>query len=75
MSEQADAPVLRVVRGDPTAEELAALVAVLAASGSAAASAAATAARPRPEWRNRARGMRALPATGPGAWRASGLPR
>jgi len=64
-------PYLRVVRGDPTAEEVAALVVALAAvSGSAAA--------PQPlrsQWRNRARNIR--PAIGPsaGAWRASGLPR
>jgi hypothetical protein len=31
-----DRPVLRIVRGDPSDEELAALVAVLAAAGSAA---------------------------------------
>ena len=65
------APFLRVVRGDPTTEEVAALVVALAAvSGSA------TAPPPlRSQWRNRARNIR--PAIGPsaGAWRASGLPR
>nr|MBA3719706.1 acyl-CoA carboxylase subunit epsilon [Nocardioidaceae bacterium] len=37
----AEPPLLRVVRGEPTAEELAALVAVVAARRSAAAAAAA----------------------------------
>jgi hypothetical protein len=65
------APFLRVVKGDPTPEELAALVAVLASLGGPAA------APPRrtPEW-NAPRRLHRLPqAHGPGAWRASGLPR
>jgi len=64
-------PFLRVVRGDPSPEELAALVAVLASVGGPAA------APPRrtPEW-NAPRRLHRLPqAQGPGAWRASGLPR
>jgi hypothetical protein len=62
-------PLLRVVRGDATAEELAALIAVLTARGSA---------EPDPEpvrslW---ARPSLRQPLTpGPGAWRASALPR
>jgi hypothetical protein len=64
--------VLRVVRGDPTPGELAALVTVLAAR-----------ARPvemptRPagsEWSARSRLIRAPVVPGPGAWRASALPR
>jgi len=61
-------PLLRVVRGDPTAEELAALAVVVAAR--------ATAARPESTpgtaWTDRARLVRRCPAPGPSAWRASG---
>ena len=65
------APLLRVVSGDPTPEELAALVAVVASLGSAAA------APPRrtPEWQAHHRAVRATYAHGPGGWRSSGLPR
>ena len=65
------APLLRVVSGDPTPEELAALVAVVASMGSAAA------APPRrtPEWQAHHRAVRATYAHGPGGWRSSGLPR
>jgi hypothetical protein len=65
-------PAFRVVRGAPTAEELAALVGVLfsrRAAAQPAESARPTASR----WR-----ASALPSTplrpGPGAWRASALP-
>ena len=61
-------PVLRIVRGEPTAEELAALVAVLASRGTAAPAPAPA----RSPWgRPLLRGP--LPA-GPGAWRSSSLP-
>ena len=63
-------PLLRVVRGEPTAEELAALVAVVTAR--------ATASRPETTpvsvWTDRSRLVRSCPAAGPGAWRASGWP-
>ncbi|MEU4378982.1 acyl-CoA carboxylase epsilon subunit [Micromonospora echinofusca] len=66
----AEEPLFRVVRGVPTAEELAALVGAIvvrsrpaAASPPAAASAWARSGRP------------AAAVAGPGAWRASGLPR
>jgi hypothetical protein len=64
------APFLRVVRGDPTPDELAAVVAVLASMGGPAA------APPRrtPEWNAPRRLHRAAHAPGPGGWRASGLP-
>jgi hypothetical protein len=65
-------PALTIVRGEPTAAELAALIVVLAG-------------RPRPaglqarrrasEWAARRRLMRPELAAGPGAWRASALPR
>ncbi len=67
-------PLLRVVRGEPTAAELAALVTVLAAR--AAAAAAVTAPEPpRSLWRDRATLVHAPLLPGRGAWRASGLPR
>jgi hypothetical protein len=62
-------PLLRVVRGQPTDEEAAALAVVLAAK---------LAARPAPAreeratvggWADRARAMRAPLTPGPGAWR------
>ena len=65
------APALLAVRGGPSDEELAALVSVLAAL------AARRPAGPPPgsQWRNRARSIRPAMGPGPGAWRASGLPR
>lgn len=51
------APLLRVVSGDPTAEELAALVAVVSAR-QAAASAASTPVKKRSEWGHPARAVR-----------------
>ncbi len=65
------APILRVVSGDPTPEELAALVAVVASLGSAPT------APPRrtPAWQAHHRKVRATYPRGPGGWRASGLPR
>jgi acyl-CoA carboxylase epsilon subunit len=66
-------PVLRVVKGDPTPEELAALLAVVSARA-----AATPAAAPEPDrasdwatyWRNHARPLH----PGPNAWRASAHP-
>ncbi|WP_299051085.1 acyl-CoA carboxylase subunit epsilon [uncultured Nocardioides sp.] len=66
------APVLRVVKGDPTPEQLAALVAVLAA---ASGGGEAPAARRPSEWSRPGRRLRTPHHPGPGAWRASGLPR
>lgn len=68
-----DRPVLRVVSGDATPEEIAAIVAVLTA-----ASADGHGDEPpsqRSLWTDSARvpGSRITP--GPGAWRASALPR
>jgi len=71
---QQPGPHLRVVKGDPTPEELAALVAVVAAA-SAAAGAGTDAPRPRSEWSTPARGHRSPLSPSPGGWRASGLPR
>ncbi|MEP6631340.1 MAG: acyl-CoA carboxylase subunit epsilon [Lapillicoccus sp.] len=68
-----EAPVLRVVRGDATPEEIAALVAVLGALGGAPDEATT------PQhggWSAPANRLRA-PAYGrsPGGWRGSALPR
>jgi len=65
-------PLLRVVRGDATPEEIAALVAVLAARGDDEAPS-----QPRlvkNAWSDRSRLLRRPLAAGPGAWRNSGLP-
>lgn len=70
----APVPVLRVVAGDPTAEELAALAAVLAA-GSSGSTATSDERRPPSLWKASGRVSQHRPAPGPGAWRASGLPR
>ena len=65
-------PVLRVVKGDATPEEVAALVAVIAAMGSGrrrGQAEAAAAPGPTPP-----AGSRTTHPHGPGAWRSSGLP-
>ncbi|MDQ6895338.1 MAG: acyl-CoA carboxylase subunit epsilon [Actinomycetota bacterium] len=67
-----EAPVLQVVRGNPSSEELAALVVVLAARGGSPAEG-----RPAQQrWASPAARLRS-PAYGrsPGGWRASALPR
>jgi hypothetical protein len=65
-------PLLRVVRGDASPEEIAALVAVLA-------SRAAVADEPpeptRSAWSDRSAQLRRPVTPGPGAWRSSALPR
>jgi hypothetical protein len=63
-------PLLRVVKGDPTPEELAALVAVIAALGSSSAPAQ----RRTPEWTAPRRLHRVPQHHGPDGWRSSGLP-
>jgi len=69
-------PLLRVVRGDPTDEQLAALVAVVAARRAAAGDAAAapTPAR-RTGWSARERTLRGVHRPGPGQWRAAARTR
>jgi len=62
------APLLRVVSGDPTPEELAALVAVVAAASSGGAEPPAPR---RSEWSAPHRLLRTPLRHGPGAWRAS----
>ena len=65
-------PLLRVVRGDATPEELAALVAVVAALGSGGGRPPR---RRTPEWSAHHRKLRRSLPHGPGGWRSSGLPR
>ena len=64
-------PLLRIVRGDATPEEVAALVAVVAALGSAAEPPR----RRTPEWSAPHRKLRVTLPHGPGGWRSSALPR
>lgn len=68
-------PFLRVVRGDASPEEIAALVAVLTARARAAAAAGTRPPAPRSAWADHAHRMRVPLPHGPGAWRASALPR
>ena len=66
-------PLLRVVRGDATPEEIAALVAVLLArSGDAEAPSPVRSVKN--SWSDRSRQLRRPLSPGPGAWRGSGLP-
>ena len=64
-----DRPLLRVVKGEPTAEELAALTVVVATM-----SQRRTPRRPAPvgAWASYADGHRRPQQPGPGGWRASG---
>ena len=65
--------LFRVVRGTPADDELAALTAVVAAAASAGGPPAPD---PTPDlWSHPAAQLRAPLMAGPGAWRASGLPR
>jgi hypothetical protein len=69
-------PFLQVVRGDPGPEEIAALVATLAAIATARSAAAAQAkpAHVLSHWNTPARRLRAPLHPAPGAWRRSALP-
>ena len=69
--QQEQPPVLKVINADATPEEVAALVAVFSALGSGGDEPPK---RPRPVWSHPARGVRRTHRSGPGAWRASGLP-
>jgi hypothetical protein len=65
-------PHLRIVKGNPSDEELAALVAAVTTLGSAEEEPTS---EPRSAWSDRRVLVREPLAHGPGAWRASGLPR
>jgi len=62
-------PLLRVVRGNPTPEELAALIAVVSSRGTSTPEAPPA----RSLWSRPV--LRTPLPNGPGAWRASSLPR
>jgi hypothetical protein len=65
-------PYLRIVRGNPDDEELAALAAVVAAAASAPAGPPKR--NHRSHWADHARLLRQPLHPGPGAWRASAFP-
>jgi Acyl-CoA carboxylase epsilon subunit len=67
-------PVLAFVRGNPSAEQIAAVVAVLSARAGRARR-AGTGETVRYGWSARSRWLRAPATRGPGGWRASALPR
>ncbi len=66
-------PDISVVRGEPTASEVAALVTVLTARQRLTRAGAAPP-QPRSQWAARGRLIRVPVTAGPGAWRASALP-
>ncbi|KRF27227.1 acyl-CoA carboxylase subunit epsilon [Phycicoccus sp. Soil802] len=68
----ADRPPMRLVRGDATPEEVAAVMAVLSA---VAGPAPEPAPRHTSQWAARAPALRRTLSPGPGAWRASAWPR
>jgi hypothetical protein len=68
-------PRLTIVRGDPTPEEIAAVVTALTARVASAAGQARVGETMRNGWSSRSRMMRSPLSRGPGAWRASALPR
>jgi Acyl-CoA carboxylase epsilon subunit len=70
----ASQPGLRVVRGNATPEEIAALVAVLLAGPRAGAVSPAPPRLVRSGWSDRSRQLRRPFHPGPGAWRRSALP-
>jgi hypothetical protein len=63
--------LLKVVKGDPTPEELAALVTVVSSLAAGAAEASARKTPPVPEWAAHHRKVRGVHRHGPGAWRNS----
>ena len=67
--EPVETPFLRVVRGDATPEEVAALVAVLGSMGSDVPTP-----RPAPAWSAHHRKVRVTRPHGAGGWRSSALP-
>ncbi len=65
-----ESPLLRVVRGNPTAEEIAAIVAVLATAGESEQPASKPS-----RWADPANRLRQPLQPGPDAWTRSALPR
>jgi hypothetical protein len=73
MSEESE-PLVRVVKGEPTAEELAALTAVVSAKAAQASAAESEGERPS-TWAAYWRTVRTPLRPGLGAWRSSALPK
>jgi hypothetical protein len=71
VTDESPAPFLRIVKGDATPEEIAALVAVLGSLGGTSAPPSP----PPPAWSAHHRKIRVTPPHGPGGWRSSALPR
>jgi hypothetical protein len=67
--------LLRVERGDPTDEELGALVAVIMGRLAGSGTGSGPPERRRSEWANAARAVRNVHRPAPGGWRASAFPR
>ena len=75
-ADQAETPPrLFVIKGDATAEEVAALTAVLQGLAAAATGTADRAKKPRSEWSAHHRKARPTFPSGPGGWRSSAMPR
>jgi Acyl-CoA carboxylase epsilon subunit len=72
--DRAARPLLRVVRGEPTPQELAALVTVLAVRATAVPAGGSGSEPVRSAWQDRARYLRTTLPHGTGAWRASARP-
>ena len=74
-SEPGSPPALAIVAGNPSAEQIAAVVAVLSARATSAGPAASRGESGRSEWSARYRLLREPLVRAPGGWRASALPR
>ena len=71
-SDPTERPPLRLVRGDATPEEVAALLAVLSTVSGGEPEPAT---RHTSQWASRARSVRRPVSAAPGGWRASAVPR
>ena len=69
-----DRPALRIVKGEPTEQELAALVTVVAARTTGGVESEGEQ-QPRSAWGDPAHAVRPVPRHGPDGWRRSAFPR
>ena len=74
-SESGPAPALAIASGNPSADQVAAVLAVLSARAASAGAQARSGESGRSEWSARYRLLRAPLVRAPGGWRASALPR
>jgi Acyl-CoA carboxylase epsilon subunit len=74
-SEPGSPPELVIARGNPSAEDIAAVVAVLSARATPPGSQTRRGESGRTEWSARSRLLRQPLVRAPGGWRASALPR